>query len=115
MASLQVIHCGKIQFKKTKFTATQILSVYSIFEPAACFKPNCPKRARGGQDKPIARGDTHDPRPTTSTHNARPTTVSHTLQKIIPFEAVNSINGGTWTVQLQGGEIAFSLTDCVLP
>ena len=33
--------------------------------------------------------------------------------KIIPFEAVNSINGGTWTVQ--GGEIAFSLTDCVLP
>ena len=57
MASLQVIHCGKIQFKKTKFTATQILSVYSIFEPAACFKPNCPKRARGGQDKPIARGE----------------------------------------------------------
>ena len=36
-------------------------------------------------------------------------------KKIIPFEAVNSINGGTWTVQLQGGEIAFSLTDCVLP
>ena len=34
-------------------------------------------------------------------------------KKIIPFEAVNSINGGTWTVQ--GGEIAFSLTDCVLP
>ena len=32
-------------------------------------------------------------------------------KKIIPFEAVNSINGGTWTVQ--GGEIAFSLTDCV--
>ena len=57
MASLQVIHCGKIQFKKTKFTATQILSVYSIFEPAACFKPNWPKRARGGQDKPIARGE----------------------------------------------------------
>ena len=36
-----------------------------------------------------------------------------TRKKIIPFEAVNSINGGTWTVQ--GGEIAFSLTDCVLP
>ena len=36
-------------------------------------------------------------------------------KKIIPFEAVNSINGGTWTVQLQGREIAFSLTDCVLP
>ena len=34
-------------------------------------------------------------------------------KKIIPFEAVNSINGGTWTVQ--GGEIAFSLTDCGLP
>ena len=50
-----MIHCGKIQFKKTKFTATQILSVYSIFERAACFKPNWPKRARGGQDKPIAR------------------------------------------------------------
>ena len=31
---------------------------------------------------------------------------------IIPFEAVNGINGGTWAVQLQGGEIAFSLTDC---
>ena len=36
-------------------------------------------------------------------------------KKIISFEAVNSINGGIWTVQLQGGEIAFSLTDCVLP
>ena len=34
-------------------------------------------------------------------------------KKIIPFEVVNSINGGTWT--LQGGEIGFSLTDCVLP
>ena len=34
-----------------------MLLVYSIFEPAACFKPNWPKRVRGGQDKPIARGE----------------------------------------------------------
>ena len=37
------------------------------------------------------------------------------LALAFPFEAVNSINGGTWTVQVQDGEIAFSLTDCVLP
>ena len=36
-------------------------------------------------------------------------------ERKLSLEAVNSINGGTWTVQLQGGKIAFSLTDCVLP
>ena len=41
--------------------------------------------------------------------------MSSSERKLSLLKGENSINGGTWTVQLQGGKIAFSLTDCVLP